>query len=159
MSHWFYNIISFGGRALPAPVAELGSFGGREHATRTQTMKHQFTVFTISSLLLCLAGCGKPVEESSLVGAWQFDVQHTIMVLDASHAYTLKADDGRTTLGEWRLEGHRLITVGQMWTNQSTAIRLSDTNDTRITELTDSRMVLQNWGGPVSRLTKVVPAH
>ena len=21
--HWFYNIISFGGRALPAPVAEL----------------------------------------------------------------------------------------------------------------------------------------
>jgi hypothetical protein len=27
MSHWFYNIIGFGGRALPAPVAELGSFG------------------------------------------------------------------------------------------------------------------------------------
>jgi hypothetical protein len=24
MSHWFYNIIGFGGRALPAPVAELG---------------------------------------------------------------------------------------------------------------------------------------
>src|SRR6059036_2628584 len=24
MSHWFYNIISFGGRARPAPVAELG---------------------------------------------------------------------------------------------------------------------------------------
>jgi len=24
MSQWFYNIISFGGRALPAPVAELG---------------------------------------------------------------------------------------------------------------------------------------
>jgi hypothetical protein len=24
MSHWFYNIISFGGRALPVPVAELG---------------------------------------------------------------------------------------------------------------------------------------
>jgi hypothetical protein len=24
MSHWFYNIIRFGGRALPAPVAELG---------------------------------------------------------------------------------------------------------------------------------------
>jgi len=23
MSHWFYNIISFGGRALPVPVAEL----------------------------------------------------------------------------------------------------------------------------------------
>src|SRR5712692_7366986 len=23
MSHWFYNIIGFGGRALPAPVAEL----------------------------------------------------------------------------------------------------------------------------------------
>ena len=24
VSHWFYNIIGFGGRALPAPVAELG---------------------------------------------------------------------------------------------------------------------------------------
>lgn len=24
VSHWFYNIISFGGRVLPAPVAELG---------------------------------------------------------------------------------------------------------------------------------------
>jgi hypothetical protein len=24
MSHCFYNIISFGGRALPVPVAELG---------------------------------------------------------------------------------------------------------------------------------------
>ncbi len=24
MSHWFYNIIGFGGSALPAPVAELG---------------------------------------------------------------------------------------------------------------------------------------
>lgn len=24
MSHWFYNILGFGGRALPAPVAELG---------------------------------------------------------------------------------------------------------------------------------------
>ena len=23
VSHWFYNIISFAGRALPAPVAEL----------------------------------------------------------------------------------------------------------------------------------------
>jgi len=22
MTHWFYNIISFGGRALPAPVAD-----------------------------------------------------------------------------------------------------------------------------------------
>jgi hypothetical protein len=24
VSHWFYNIISFDGRALPVPVAELG---------------------------------------------------------------------------------------------------------------------------------------
>jgi hypothetical protein len=24
VSHWFYNIIGFGERALPAPVAELG---------------------------------------------------------------------------------------------------------------------------------------
>jgi hypothetical protein len=24
VSHWFYNLIGFGGRALPAPVAELG---------------------------------------------------------------------------------------------------------------------------------------
>ena len=24
MIHWFYSIISFGGRALPAPVVELG---------------------------------------------------------------------------------------------------------------------------------------
>jgi len=24
VSHWFYNIIGFGGSALPAPVAELG---------------------------------------------------------------------------------------------------------------------------------------
>lgn len=27
VSHWFYSIISFGGRALSAPVAELGSQG------------------------------------------------------------------------------------------------------------------------------------
>jgi hypothetical protein len=24
VSHWFYNIIGFGGRALPAPITELG---------------------------------------------------------------------------------------------------------------------------------------
>jgi len=24
VSHWFYNVVSFGGRARPAPVAELG---------------------------------------------------------------------------------------------------------------------------------------
>jgi hypothetical protein len=27
MSQWFYNITCFGGRGLPAPVAEIGSFG------------------------------------------------------------------------------------------------------------------------------------
>jgi len=122
-------------------------------------MKHKFAVISISGLLLCLVGCGKPIAESSLLGTWRFDVQHTVMVLDASHAYTLKADDGRTTLGEWRLEGHRLITVGQTWTNQSAAFRISVTNDTKITELTDSRMVLQNWGGPVSSLTRIVASH
>jgi hypothetical protein len=29
MSHWFYNITSFGGCALSAPVAELGRSAGR----------------------------------------------------------------------------------------------------------------------------------
>ena len=122
-------------------------------------MKHIIPVINISGLLLCIVGCSKPVEESSLIGTWQFDAQHSIMVLDASHAYTLKGDDGRSILGEWRLEGHRLITVGQTWTNQSAAIRVSVTNDTQITELTDSRMVLKNWGGPVSSLTRIVTSH
>ena len=98
-------------------------------------MKHELAVATISCLLLCLVGCAKHIKESSLIGSWQFDANHSIMVLDANHAYTLKGDDSRTTLGEWRLDGHRFITVGQTWTNQSAAIRVSVTNDTRITEL------------------------
>lgn len=28
VGHWFYNIIGFGERALPAPVAELGRYVG-----------------------------------------------------------------------------------------------------------------------------------
>ena len=122
-------------------------------------MNHKFAVGTVVGLLFCILGCGKPIEESSLLGTWQFDVQRAIMVLDTNHTYTLKADDGRATLGEWKLQGHRLITIGQSWTNESAAMRVSVTNDTRIIELTDSRLVLQNWGGPVSSLTRVVANH
>jgi hypothetical protein len=122
-------------------------------------MKPQLAVIPISALLLCLAGCGRPIEEGRLLGTWEFDVQQTRMVLDANHAYTLKADDGRTTLGQWRLVGSRLITIGQTWTNQSGAMQVSVTNDTKITELSDTRMVLQNWGGPIATLTRVVSSH
>ena len=123
------------------------------------TRKHKFAVSAFVGLLLCLSGCGKPIAESRLLGAWQFDVRRTIMVLETNHTYTLKADDGRTTIGDWRLQGRRLITIGHLWTNKSTAIPVALTNDTRITELSDSRMVLQNWGGPVSSLTRVVTNH
>ena len=96
-----------------------------------------------------------PITESSLIGDWQFDVHRTIMVLNPSHVYRLRADDGRTTFGEWRLEGSRLITIGQAWMNGANAIKVAVTNDTQIKELTDSRMVLQNWGGPATTLTRV----
>ena len=95
------------------------------------------------------------ITESQLLGEWQYDVRRTIMVLDSSHVYRLKADDGRTTFGEWKLEGNRLITIGQAWLNGPTAIKLAVTNDTAIKELSDSRMVLQNWGGPATTLTRV----
>ena len=122
-------------------------------------MKHKIAVSAIACLLLCIPGCGRPINESRLLGAWQFDVQRTTMTLDTNHTYTLKADDGRTTLGEWKLQGNRLITIGQTWTNASGAMRVTLTNDTRITELTDSRMILQNWGGEASTLTRVVANH
>jgi hypothetical protein len=122
-------------------------------------MKHKIAVSAIACLLLCIPGFGRPINESRLLGAWQFDVLRTTMTLDTNHTYTLKADDGRTTLGEWKLQGNRLITIGQTWTNASGAIRVALTNDTRITELTDSRMILQNWGGEASTLTRIVANH
>jgi len=82
------------------------------------------------------------------------------MSLATNHTFTLKPEDGSSTLGgDWRLDGSRLITTGQVYTNGSMVIRAAKNNDTKITELTESRMVLQNWGGPVSSLTKVVPSH
>jgi len=132
-------------------VAQLFSLGGKTHH---KYMKHKITITSIACLLLCVFGCSKPVSASRITGKWQFDGQQTVMLLDTNHAYTLKASDGRTTLGQWSLEGDRLIIVGQTWTNASVAIPVTLTNDTRITELTDSRMVLQNLGGPVSSLTR-----
>jgi len=122
-------------------------------------MKDKIADITIAGLLLCLVGCGKPVEEGRLVGSWKFDAQQTTMALETNHTYALKAGDGRTTLGQWKLEGNRLITIGQTWTNQSGAIQVSVTNDTKIAELSETRMVLQNWGGPISSLTRVVSNH
>ena len=157
----FISISPFCAPASPPPaMRELDSLGGRAHAPRTQTMKHIIPVITISGLLLCLVGCSKPIAESSLIGTWQFDTEHSIMLLATNHTFTLKLEDGSSTLGgDWRLEGSRLITTGQIYTNGSMVIRAAKNNDTKITELTDSRMVLQNWGGPVSSLTRVVPSH
>jgi hypothetical protein len=117
-------------------------------------MKHKITISGVACLLLCVFGCSKPVSASRIAGEWQFDGQQTVMLLATNHAYTLKASDGRTTLGQWSLDGDRLIIVGQTWTNASVAIPVTVTNDTKITELSDSRMVLQNLGGPVSSLTR-----
>ena len=117
-------------------------------------MKHKITVVTIASILLGILGCSKPIAGSRITGRWQFDGQQTVMLLYTNHAYTLKASDGRTTLGQWSLQGDQLTIVGQTWTNGSPATPVTVTNDTKITELTDSRMVLQNVGGPVSTLTR-----
>jgi hypothetical protein len=123
-------------------------------------MKNKIEVITISGLLLCLIGCSKPIEESSVIGTWQFDAEHSVMLLATNHTFLLKAEDGSSTFGgNWRLEGSRLITIGQAYTNGSVVIRAAKNNDTKITELTESRMVLQNWAGSVSSLTKVVPSH
>ena len=123
-------------------------------------MKHKIAVSTIASLLLCILGCGKQVDESRLFGTWQFDAEHSIMSLATNHTFTLKPGDGSSTLGgEWRLEADRLITSGQIYTNGSMVIRAAKNNDTKITEFTDSRMVLQNWGGPASTLTRVAADH
>jgi hypothetical protein len=77
------------------------------------------------------------------------------MFLAANHTFTLKPENGSSTLsGDWRLEGSRLITSGRIYMNGSMVIRAAKNNDTRITELTDSRMVLQNLDGPVTTLTR-----
>jgi hypothetical protein len=79
------------------------------------------------------------------------------MVLNTNHTYSLKADDGRTTLGQWSLQGNRLITTRESWTDASgavTAIMPPMINDTKVAKLTDSKMILQNWGGPASSLTR-----
>ena len=82
------------------------------------------------------------------------------MLLATNHTFTLKPEDGNSTLGgNWRLEGSRLITSGQIYTNGSMVIRAAKNNDTKITELTETRMVLQNWGGLVSTLTRIVTDH
>lgn len=134
--------------------------GSRARATRTPNMKHKLAVITIPGLLLCLVGCGKPIQESNLIGLWQFDAEHSIMLLATNHTFTLKPEDGNSTLGgNWRLEGSRLITSGQIYTNGSMVIRAAKNNDTKITELTETRMVLQNWGGLVSTLTRIVTDH
>ncbi|HZL43165.1 MAG TPA: hypothetical protein VFD66_07770 [Verrucomicrobiae bacterium] len=120
-------------------------------------MKKGIAVSVLLSALVCICGCGKPIDESRLIGAWQFNAQRTIMVLETNHAYTLKGenDNGPATLGEWRLQGHRLITIGQIAKVSSGSIRIHQTNDSRIKELTESRMVLKNWGGPTYALTRV----
>ena len=96
-----------------------------------------------------------PISERNLVGEWRYDLRRTIMVLDVSHVYRLKSDDSPTIFGEWKLEGNRLITIGQVWMSGATATKVAVTNDTRIKELSDSRMVLQNWGGPGTTLTRI----
>ena len=124
-------------------------------------MKPKIQVLGIAGLLLFLVGCGQPIKESRLIGAWQFDVEHSIMVLDTNHTFTLRSEKGDASglIGDWHLQGGRLIIVGHTWTDGSNALRTFKTNDTTIAELSDTRMVLQNWGGPVSSLTKVVSSH
>ena len=133
---------------------------GRHQISHHKCMKHKIAVSTIACFLLCILGCGKQVDESRLFGTWQFDAEHSIMLLATNHTFTLKPDDGSSTLGgDWRLEGNRLITSGQTYTNGSMVMRAAKNNDTKITELTDSRMVLKNWGGPTATLTRVASDH
>jgi hypothetical protein len=132
----------------------------RRYDAHHKIMKHKITVSGVVCLLLCVCGCSKQVDESRLFGTWQFDAEHSIMSLAANHSFTLKSDDGSSTLGGvWRLEGGRLITSGQVYTNGSMVIRAAKDNDTRVTELADTRMILQNWGGSVSTLTRVEVGH
>ncbi|MBI5773082.1 MAG: hypothetical protein HZA89_04975 [Verrucomicrobia bacterium] len=58
MIHWFYNIISFGGRALPAPVAELG-----------RRLQPQMKILTSLFLAALLVGCATTPRDTSIRAA------------------------------------------------------------------------------------------
>jgi len=81
-------------------------------------MKHIIPVITISGLLLCLVGCSKPIEGEQPYRFLAVRCGALYYVLATNHTFTLKPEDGSSTLGgDWRLEGSRLITIGQFYTN------------------------------------------
>ena len=53
-------------------------------------MKKIISFITLPVLLLCLVGCGEHIKESSLIGTWQFDAEHSVMLLAANHTFTLQ---------------------------------------------------------------------
>ena len=119
-------------------------------------MRNKNAVSALVGLLLCIAGCGKPIDESRLVGAWMYPYG-AVLTLATNHTYSRKEPDGRTELGQWYVRGHYLMHV---WTNTYTyASRtgyLVVTNGYTIAELTDSRLVLKNGlGDPGATLTRI----
>ena len=120
-------------------------------------MRYKTAVCALVGLLLCIAGCDKPVavDESLLVGAWKYPYG-AVLTLATNHTYSQKEPDGRTTLGQWRLEGSYLT---QIWTNVSGTTRIKVTNQYLIADLTYSRMVLQNGLGDRGATLTRIPAH
>src|SRR5215471_13636474 len=105
-------------------------------------MRNKSAVGALVGLLLCIAGCGKPIDESRLVGAWLFPYG-AVLTLATDHTYSRKEPDGRTELGQWYIHGDHLMKVWKdTYTYASRAGYLVVTNGWSIAELTDLRMVL-----------------
>src|SRR5438094_9147235 len=67
VSHWFYDIISFGGHALPAPVAELGR---SPLSARAMTLRHVlFFAAALSLVSSCSTAPKKNGQLESAIGS------------------------------------------------------------------------------------------
>ena len=130
---------------------------------RRQISFHRFSRFAVVLLFLCIQGCGKSADESKLIGSWQFTIQKSILVLGGDHKCELRgAADKPVLIGTWHVRDNRLIIVYNSAADTSGVVRVAGfamTNDTRIAELSDSLMVLHNWGGPSNRLVRIEVSH
>jgi hypothetical protein len=114
-------------------------------------------VLTIT-LVFLLAGCGRSIQESKVVGSWQVYLnpkRAIIYTYRKDHSWTLtvtgrKFSEDTAVIGDWRLNGDQLVTVMRAVTNNNLAeifsIAMFNNATNRIVELSDSVMIWRNEG-------------
>lgn len=111
----------------------------------------------IATFCICIFCYSKPIEEAKLLGSWQADVPMTksVFTFHINHTFSLTGN-GSNLVGKWSLDGNYLVIDKQSWTSGNTAVNISGrTQRTKIAELTDSMLVLRNFGGDATSMKRV----